>query len=445
MRPGARAQAAIEVLTDVEIRKRPAADVLKDWGLSHRFAGSGDRAQIGDLVFGALRWRNSSAFRMGTDDPRAWVLGALRWGFGRDADAIEQDANDEVHAYPPLNEAEVTALKTATLFGAPPHVMGDYPQWLDASIARVLGDERGDEGAALAAPAPLDLRVNVLKTKREVVLADLLASTQLKVRDDGAPAALETALSPDGIRIAWQQGRTFPWAKEEAFVKGGFEVQDEGSQLAARLSGAAPGLQIADVCAGGGGKTLALAALMDNKGQLYAYDVDSKRLANTHERIDRAGVRNCQIRTPRRDMDVLADLVGLMDIVLVDAPCTGSGTWRRAPDSKWRLRPGALEKRQQEQAASLAIGAPLVKVGGRLVYVTCSILPEENEDSVTAFLAIHPDFTPVAPKEFVRDVGLSALLPKCHKAGPGLQMTPLATGTDGFFICILSRHQPTAS
>lgn len=439
MRQGARAQAAIEILTDVEARKRPAADVLKDWGLSHRFAGSGDRAHIGDIVFGALRWRNSSAFRMGTDDPRAWVLGALRWGFNRDADSLEKDAYDETHAYTPLTEAERKALNSATLFGAPPHVMGDYPEWLDASIARVLGDERGDEGAALAAPAPLDLRVNSLKTKRDTVLTELLASTQLKVRDDGAPSALPTPLSPDGIRIAWQQGRTFPWAKEETFIKGGFEVQDEGSQLVAMLTGAQPGHQIADVCAGGGGKTLALAALMDNKGQLYAYDVDSKRLANTHERVERAGVRNCQIRTPRRDSDVLADLIGQMDVVLVDAPCTGSGTWRRAPDSKWRLRPGALEKRQQEQAASLALGAPLVKIGGSLVYVTCSILPEENEDSVAAFLALNKNFEPVPVKQIVADAGLTGLLSKCHKAGFGLQMTPLATGTDGFFVCVLER------
>jgi 16S rRNA (cytosine967-C5)-methyltransferase len=435
MRPGAQAQAAIDILNDIDDRKRPAAEAMKDWGLRHRFAGSGDRAQIGDLVFGALRWRASSSFRMGADDPRAWVLGALRWGFGRDAAALEAYAYEETHAYSPLTEAERTALQTATLFGAPPYVMGDYPEWLDASMARILGEERGDEGAALAAPAPLDLRVNTLKAKRDGVLADLLGSTQLRQRPDGAPAATETPLSPDGIRIAWQQGRTFPWAKEEAFIKGGFEVQDEGSQLVVLLSGAKPGQQVADVCAGGGGKTLALAAAMKNSGQIYAYDVDSRRLANTHERVERAGVRNCQIRTPRRDVDVLSDLIGQMDVVLVDAPCTGSGTWRRAPDSKWRLRPGALEKRQQEQAAALGLGAPLVKPGGRLVYVTCSILPEENEDAITAFLQAHADFKPIPVKEMVADAGLTGLLKKCHKAGHGLQMTPLATGTDGFFVC----------
>jgi 16S rRNA (cytosine967-C5)-methyltransferase len=439
MRPGARAQAAIEVLTEVEARKRPPADVLKEWGLHHRFAGSGDRAHIGDIVFGALRWKASSAYRMGTDDPRAWVLGALRWGFGQDSQSLEKNAYEETHAYSPLTEIERTALEQASLDGAPAFVIGDYPEWLDASLERVFGAERGVEGAALAAPAPLDLRVNRLKAKRDGVLVDLLASTQLKERSDGLPSASVTELSVDGIRIAWQQGRTFPWAKEEAFVKGGFEVQDEGSQLAARLSGAKPGMQIADVCAGGGGKSLALAALMENKGQLYAYDVDSRRLANAHERLERAGVRNCQVRTPRRDVDVLADLIGLMDIVFVDAPCTGSGTWRRAPDTKWRLRPGALEKRQQEQALALKLGAPLVKPGGRMIYVTCSILPEENEDSVQAFLQANPDFKPIAPSQLVQDGGLQGLLSKCHKAGPGLQMTPLATGTDGFFVCGLER------
>ena len=439
MRPGARAQAAIEVLTEVEARKRPPADVLKEWGLHHRFAGSGDRAHIGDIVFGALRWKASSAFRMGTDDPRAWVLGALRWGFGQDSQSLEKNAYEETHAYSPLTESERAALEQASLDGAPAYVIGDYPEWLDASLERVFGTERGVEGAALAAPAPLDLRVNRLKAKRDGVLVDLLASTQLKERSDGLPSASVTDLSVDGIRIAWQQGRTFPWAKEEAFVKGGFEVQDEGSQLAARLSGAKPGMQIADVCAGGGGKSLALAALMENKGQLYAYDVDSRRLANAHERLERAGVRNCQVRTPRRDVDVLADLIGLMDIVFVDAPCTGSGTWRRAPDTKWRLRPGALEKRQQEQALALKLGAPLVKPGGRMIYVTCSILPEENEDSVQAFLQANPDFKPIAPSQLVQDGGLQGLLSKCHKAGPGLQMTPLATGTDGFFVCGLER------
>lgn len=441
MRPGARAQAAIDILTDMEARKRPAADTLRDWGLAHRFAGSRDRAEIGDLVFGALRWRASSAWRMGDDMPRAWVLGALRWGFGRPPEAIEQDAYEERHAYSPPTEAERGALASpAGLEGAPAWVAGDYPEWLDPALARVFGADRAAEGAALAAPAPLDLRANRLKSDRAAVMAALAGSTQLRPGPDGAPPLHETPFSPDGVRIPWAQGRSFPWAKEQAFAKGWFEVQDEGSQIAALLAAPQPGWQVADVCAGGGGKTLALAALMANRGQIYAFDVDSRRLANTPERLERAGVRNAQVRVPRRDRDVLADLAGRLDLVLVDAPCSGSGTWRRAPDSKWRLREGALAKRQTEQREALALAAPLVKPGGRLVYVTCSVLPQENEDAVAAFLDQTPGFSPLPMAEEAARAGLSSLPHHAWRAGPGLQLTPRETQTDGFFLCVLQRQ-----
>lgn len=425
MRPGARQQAAIEILSTLESRRRPAADAVKDWMLSHRFAGAKDRAEIGDLVFGALRWKQSSAFRMGADTPRAWVWGALRWGFGWSAEQIERSTYDDPHAPSPPTEAERAALADATLEHAPPWVRGDYPQWLDASFERAFGEARADEGAALAAPAPLDLRANTLKTSREKLIAALSESPKLK------EAPLPTPHAPDGVRIPWTQGRTFPWAAEQSFLKGWFEVQDEGSQLAALLSGAAPGMQAADVCAGGGGKTLALAALMQNKGQIFAHDVDGRRLAPLRERAERAGVRNLQIRAPSRTRDVLADLHARMDIVFVDAPCTGSGTWRRNPDSKWRLRPNALAKRRQEQQDALKLAAPLVRPGGRLVYVTCSVLPEENEDAVAAFLASYAGFWPV---------GLGGAAAPMHARGAGLQMTPLLTGCDGFFIAALERR-----
>jgi 16S rRNA (cytosine967-C5)-methyltransferase len=441
LRPAARAQAAIEVLADLVTRHRPAADSLRDWGLSHRFAGARDRAEIGDLVFGALRWKASSAWRMGSDDPRAWVLGALRWGFARTAERIEQDAYESPHAYSPLTEAERAALASASLEGAPAWVGGDYPEWLDPSLAQAFGDDRAAEGAALAAPAPLDLRVNRLKAGREAVRADISGSTQLRSGPDGAPPqVLETPLSPDGLRLPWQQGRIFPWAKEPSFLHGCFEVQDEGSQISALLAGAGPGSQVADVCAGGGGKALALAALMGGRGQVFAHDVDSRRLANIHERIARAGARNIQVRTPRRDGDVLADLTGQMDAVFVDAPCSGSGTWRRAPDSKWRLRPGALDKRLAEQLQALALAAPLVRPGGRLVYVTCSVLPQENAGAIAAFLADSPGFAPDDMHERCADAGLAELPARSVPCGPGLQMTPRLTGTDGFFVCILTRR-----
>jgi 16S rRNA (cytosine967-C5)-methyltransferase len=423
MRPGARQQAAIEILTSLEMQRRPAADLVKEWMQTHRFAGSKDRAEVGDLVFGALRWKQSSAWRMGADDPRAWVWGALRWGFGWSAEAIAQSCVDDPHAPAPPMEAEFAALTGDNIASAPPHVAGDYPEWLDASFARAFGDTRAEEGAALAAPAPLDLRANALKAPREKVIAALGESPKLKEPPAATPYALE------GVRIPWAQGRTFPWATEQSFLKGWFEVQDEGSQLAAAFCEAKPGMQVADVCAGGGGKTLALAAEMQNKGQIFAHDVDGRRLAPLKERLDRAGARNVQIRAPMRTKDALADLAGRMDVVLVDAPCTGSGTWRRSPDSKWRLRPNALAKRLEEQREALKLAAPLVKPGGRLVYVTCSVLPEESEDQIAAFLAACPDFAPI---------GLSAGFP-AHARTHGLQMTPLITGCDGFYAAALSR------
>ena len=424
MRPGARQQAAIEILASLESERRPAADAVKAWMLAHRFAGAKDRAEIGDLVFGALRWKQSSAFRMEADTPRAWVWGALRWGFGQSAEWIEQSVNGDPHAPSPPNQAERTALADASLDNAPAHVAGDYPEWLDASIARAFGDARAEEGAALASPAPLDLRANTLKAERDKVIAALAESPKLKE----APAP--TPYSPNGVRIPWSQGRTFPWATEQSFLKGWFEVQDEGSQLAALLSGVSPGMQVADVCAGGGGKTLALAALMQGKGQIYAFDVDGRRLAPLKERADRAGAHNVQIRAPMRTKDALADLRGRMDVVLVDAPCTGTGTWRRNPDAKWRLRPNALAMRLKEQGEALALAAPLVRPGGRVHYVTCSVLAEENEDQVAAFLADHPDFAAV---------GLDAGAIPGHRRGFALQMTPLLTGCDGFFVAAMER------
>lgn len=427
MRPGARMQAAIEVLSDVEARKRPAADALRDWALSHRFAGAKDRSAIGDIVFGALRWKASSAWRLGEASPRALVLGAQHWGFGVSVEDLRVQC-EEPHAPGPLSEIELAHLKNATLDAAPPWARGDYPEWLDASMARVFGDARDAEGAMLAAPAALDLRANALKTTRDAVVEALSKSTRL------AEPPAPTPYAPMGVRIPWIYGRNFPWASEQSFVKGWFEVQDEGSQLAALLSGAAPGMQVADVCAGGGGKTLALAAMMENKGQLYAFDVDARRLAPLKDRADRAGVRNLQIRAPERGRDVLRDLQGKMDVVFVDAPCTGSGTWRRAPDSKWRLRPNALEKRLEEQRAALAMAAPLVKPGGVLMYVTCSVLPEENEDQAAAFLKAAPDFVAAPMKVDAPH----------HACAIGVQFSPRVTGCDGFYVARLTRRDAQA-
>ncbi len=428
MTPAAHALAAIEVLSTIDERRSPAAQSLKDWGASHRFAGSGDRARIASLVYDALRSRSSIAWRMGAETPRELVLGALAFVRGQSGDDMAAAFAGAAHAPEPPAEAERAAMASGSLDDAPAHVRGDYPDWLDERLAAVFGEERAEEGAALAQRAPLDLRANVLKGDRDKALQAL---SHLK--------AEATPLSPLGLRVPLtSDGRGPPVQAEPAHLKGLVEVQDEGSQLAALIAAAGPGEQVVDLCAGAGGKTLALAAQMAGRGQIYAHDSDIRRLAPLHERATRAGVHNIQIRSPRRGEDVLADLQGRANLVLVDAPCTGTGTWRRNPDAKWRMRPGALEIRMNEQDQALDAAAPLVKAGGRLVYVTCSLLADENGDRIAAFVARHPDFSMVPAPEAAISAGLPALARFAEPSG-GLLLSPRRSGTDGFFVAVLRR------
>ncbi|HKA80799.1 MAG TPA: RsmB/NOP family class I SAM-dependent RNA methyltransferase [Xanthobacteraceae bacterium] len=430
MTPAARLSAAIEVIADIDARRRPAPDALKDWGLSHRFAGSGDRAAIAGLVYDALRRRASSTHIMGEGSARASVLGMLRLERKLDPAAISALADGARFAPAPLNEQERTRLAAADLAGAAPWVAGDYPEWLDPYLARVFGEERAAEGAALASRAPLDLRVNTLASDRDAAAAALA--------DLGAAP---TRWSPVGLRIVLAADARSPAIHAEpAFIKGMIEVQDEGSQVAALIAGAKPGEHVVDLCAGAGGKTLALAAAMQNRGQLYATDTDKRRLAPIHDRLARSGARNVQVRTPKSVGNELADLEGRADLVLIDAPCTGIGTWRRNPDAKWRVRPGALEVRCKEQAEVLDRAARLVKPGGRIAYVTCSLLSEENGDQVRAFLARHADFAIVPPAEAANALGERAYLFRraALMSEEGLLMTPRRTDTDGFYVSVLS-------
>jgi 16S rRNA (cytosine967-C5)-methyltransferase len=431
MTPSARLAAAIEIFADIEARRRPAADALKDWGLSHRFAGSGDRAAIAGLVYDALRRKASSAWLMGETSARAVLIGMLRRERGLATADIAALCSGARFAPPPLTDAEKTALDSATLDAAPAHVRGDYPDWLDPYLARTFGDDRAGECEALGSRAPLDLRVNTLAATRDEVLPRL-------AHLGAAPARW----SPAGLRIHLAADAKSPAIHAEpVYLKGQIEIQDEGSQLAALLSGAAPGEQVIDLCAGAGGKTLALAAMMENRGQVYATDSDKRRLAAIHERIARADARNIQVRTPRGDADVLSDLAGRADLVLIDAPCTGTGTWRRNPDAKWRIRPGALAERLKEQAAVLERAADLVKPGGRIAYITCSVLAEENGDPIRAFVARHTDFSVEKPVEAVKALGERAYLfgRAMLISDEGLLMTPRRTDTDGFFVSLLRR------
>jgi 16S rRNA (cytosine967-C5)-methyltransferase len=431
MTPAARLSAAIELIDTIEAQRAPAAKALKDWGISHRFAGSGDRAAIAGLVWDVLRRRASSAWVMDDDTPRSRVLGMLKVERGMDAATIDALCDGSRFAPQPLTDAERDALTSRSPEHAPPHIAGDYPEWLDPYLAKVFGDDRASEAAAMASRAPLDLRVNTLKAKREKVMASLKHL-----------GAAETPWSSIGLRIELGADARNPGLHaEEDFIKGFVEVQDEGSQVAALLSAAKPGEQVIDLCAGAGGKTLALAAMMQGKGRLIATDHDKRQLAPIYERLSRAGVHNADVRAPKGADDPVADIRGSADLVLIDAPCSGTGTWRRNPDAKWRMRPGALEIRIKDQIAVLDRASAMVKSGGRIAYITCSVLPEENAEQVHAFIARHPEFAVLPPQETV-----SALWDKAEafaeaalKSPEGWLMTPRRTGTDGFFVSMLKK------
>ncbi|MGA7716202.1 MAG: RsmB/NOP family class I SAM-dependent RNA methyltransferase [Bradyrhizobium sp.] len=431
MTPAARLSAAIELIETIDDQRVPAAKALKEWGTAHRFAGSGDRAAISGLVWDVLRRRASIAWIMESDTARARLLGMLKLERGLDADAIAALCDGSRFAPAPITEAERSALTSNSLAKAPAHVAGDYPEWLDPYFTEVFADDRVTEATAMASRAPLDLRVNTLKAKPEKVLASIAHL-----------GAMPTRWSPIGLRIELGADARNPGIHaEEAFIKGQIEVQDEGSQLAALLSAAKPGEQVIDLCAGAGGKTLALAAQMQGKGRLIATDHDKRQLAPIHERLSRAGIHNCDVRTPKGEGDALSDIRSSADLVMIDAPCTGTGTWRRNPDAKWRMRPGALEIRLKDQAEVLDRAAALVKPGGRIAYITCSVLVPENGGQIRAFVARHPDFSVIPPSETV-----TALWDKADdfaaatlQSAEGLLMTPRRTGTDGFFVSVLRK------
>ena len=429
MRPASRITAAIEVLDDVITRHRPTSEALSDWGKAHRIAGSGDRSAIGSLVYDALRRRASIGWALQADSARALAIGAAGQAFSLSSDAVAALCDGGQHAPSPLTDAERAGLDRS-LGEAPDHIRADVPEWLWPAFVANFGQRSVAEGQHLARRAPTDIRVNTLKATREKVAKSLESF-----------GVAPTPFSPAGLRIAAPAGteRIPNLQAEAAFQAGWFEVQDEGSQVAALLAGAGPRMQVLDICAGGGGKTLAMAAGLQNTGQIFAYDDDRTRLMPIFERLKRAGVRNVQTLRAR-DTAGLAALGARFDLVLVDAPCTGTGVWRRRPEAKWRLRPQSLVTRQTEQREVLSLAAPLVKPGGRLVYVTCSLLPEENTGQVTWLTQAHPEFT-VAPLAEAWRTALGTEPPaSADGRTDSFLLTPASHDTDGFFIAALTRR-----
>jgi 16S rRNA (cytosine967-C5)-methyltransferase len=425
MRLGGRLAASIEVLEDIERRHRPVADALRDWGLSHRFAGAGDRAAIGNIVYDALRRKRSAAWLLGAETPRALGFGALLHDGHLTPGALNAQLDGDRFAPPALTVEELRTITARRAEPMPDAVRANCPDWCVPLLVESFGEDWVEEAQALAARPPLDLRVNTLKSDVATVAAELEET-----------GARRTALARFGLRIPpiGAYGRHPNVQVEPAFQKGWFEVQDEGSQIVADLAGATGSMQVLDYCAGAGGKTLALSAAMDNHGQIFAYDSEKQRLAPIFDRLQRAGARNVQVVSRASE---LSERTGQFDLVVVDAPCTGSGTWRRRPDAKWRLSARQLEVRCAEQAEILSRAATFVTPGGRLVYITCSVFAAENEvqlsrflDSTSGWAAI--DHTDLWARRFP---DAKARI----DANRGIRLSPHMTATDGFYFAALQR------
>ena len=434
MTPAARIQAAIELLTLIAGVDRPADHIAAEYWRSHRYIGAKDRRVVSDLVYGAIRRRAALGWWLeragaGNIEPgRGQVIAALALLEAWPAERIE-GAFDGMPYHPkpmaPAERALALALAGHTFDhpAQPDWVRFEVPEWLLPKLAAAFGPRLARELLALQAEAPLDLRVNALKASRDQALAALKAERLL---------AEPTPLSPVGLRLSARAAI----AATRAFREGLIELQDEGSQLVALLTDARPGQRVCDFCAGAGGKTLALAAAMGNQGQITALDVRKGRMARAALRLRRAGAHNVTRRllASHRDPWVKRHRESF-DRVLVDAPCTGCGTWRRNPDAKWRIGPEDMVELVALQAEILASSARLVKQGGRLVYATCSLLPEENEEQVARFLAAHPEFR-LAP---VTEVWTAVIGRACPASGPTLTLSPARHATDGFFVAILER------
>jgi 16S rRNA (cytosine967-C5)-methyltransferase len=436
MTPGACVEAAIGLLAAIEAARAPADDVVGTYFRRHRFAGVKDRAAISEHVFSVLRHRGELDWWIAREgrglatDARRRVLAGLLLVEGWPAARLAKEFDGDRFRPQPLDADE--ARFAATVAGQdrdtremPADARGNYPAWLGPHLEAALGRDLPREMAALTEPAPLDLRVNTLKGDREAVRAALAR--------EGVEAA-RTPLSPLGLRVF----QRIPLSTLDTFRAGLIEVQDEGSQLAALMVDARPGMRVVDFCAGAGGKTLALAASMGNRGHLIACDTAERRLERATERLRRAGASMVQRKALASARDKWVKRHALsFDRVLVDAPCTGTGTWRRNPDAKWRVSPDELAKLALLQADILDSAQRLVRPGGRLVYVTCSLLREEDEAQVEAFCATHPDFA-LVPAAAVWHAAVGQKFPA---RGETLRLTPARHGTDGFFVAVLERKQ----
>ncbi len=418
MTPGARLQAAIDLLDQIASSRQPADQVLRVWGGANRYAGSKDRRAVADRVYLCLR----QPPRMG-EGGRGRVLASLALHDGLSEAEIAGLFTGQGHAPAPLTPEETAALS------APARAA--LPAFVETQLKASFGEDWPAEAADLTASrAPLDIRVNGVKSTMEAV-SQALAEAGLE--------AEPTPWSAFGLRLA---GAAPDLAPLTAFKSGAFEVQDEGSQIAAWLVGAQRSETVIDYCAGGGGKTLALGQAMRGAGRLIACDLNPRRLDAIKPRLLRAGL-HAEFRRVGPTGDVLEEFQGVADRVLVDAPCSGSGTWRRRPEDLWRLTEAELQRLAILQLDILTRAADLVRPGGRLVYVTCSVLAAENSAVTDAFAAARPDFSPLpiarAAEPPMLTIPGRQRLAALAQGGHSVQLSPRRSQTDGFYICLFER------
>ena len=437
MTPAARIAAVIDILdwlyVDAEVTSS-AAQALRSSMQRRRYAGSGDRNAISDLFWQIQRGLSRLCWHLERCNAevtgRHLVLAALVL-LERQHGALASLFSTEIkHAPAPLSEAEMTMV--AKLADRPfadpsmqPHIALEWPEWLMADTAAALGYDVAANLSVLTLPAPTDIRINPLKLSDHRQLRDRLAGRGIK----GHP----TSLSPYGVRL---QKRT-RLDELQDWKKGLFDIQDEGSQLASLLCDARPGMQVADVCAGAGGKSLLMAAMMQNKGRILALDTSAERLDRGGERLRRAGVHNVERKLVAEKWSSRS-WRGKFDRVVVDAPCSGSGTWRRQVDARWQLTPERLAYYQETQVILLEKARAMVAPGGRVIYITCSLLASEGVEQIKNFLQTAPEFEPADIGDIWHDTVAAAGGGVCPPHQPGmLQLLPERDDTDGFFIAIL--------
>ena len=431
MQAPAQLQATIELLDEIEEHAYPADRTMAAYFKQRRYIGSKDKAVISEYFYTVLRNRLSFDYLLEqaglSSNSRRRAAVMLKF----QAQSIGDFFNGQGHGPKPLSESDTTALNSIDfndLESAPSNVKLNVPKWLEDKFKQVLNERYEDEMVATNQQATTDIRVNTLQSTSKQV-RHFLKQSQLEAKP--------SPLSPWGLRF----DRRVALFGLQAFKEGWFEVQDEGSQLLALATKVKPGFKVVDFCAGAGGKTLAMAAMMQNKGTIYASDVHSKRLEQLSKRTKRAGVHNVRTHVLGSENDKwVKKHKAIADVVLIDAPCSGTGTWRRSPDSRWNLKPEDLENLAKIQTSILQSAKRLVKPSGVLLYATCSLLEEENEAQVAQFLENNAEFVP--SENYFDDLGLNDQLVELNNST--MRTYPGLSGTDGFFVAAMERLEEVA-